>query len=313
MTGRTKTEIAIDCVERFSSAPRVIKISFVLTNLAFLLVIVGFATSGWVYITRSGQKASDKQGLFNHCAVAGIFTCCQSLNSYLSDNDVESVPAWFQFTRAIVGMGVTTSFIATVILYMHSFGDFDFLRRPYSIISYISGVFLLLGALVYGVMFGKDNWQRLATIHGSYGVTPFAGVLFLVAGFVTHCLDNPNQVEDLSIAQTNGRQLNVVVHPWQTQTPIGANQQGNGQPTNGRQSDVVLNPWEIQTPIGANQAVPNAPSPLLQECVVCFDREVNTAIVPCGHSGLCTVCAERCTKTCPICNGRIEQVIRLYK
>ena len=58
-------------------------------------------------------------------------------------------------------------------------------------------------------------------------------------------------------------------------------------------------------------------------CVICKDREPNTAVLPCGHSRFCAECALLLHKgaaiqkggpqepTCPLCRCGITQVIQL--
>ena len=50
-----------------------------------------------------------------------------------------------------------------------------------------------------------------------------------------------------------------------------------------------------------------------RHCAVCLDRDRNTALLPCGHVVLCTVCARSANmKTCPICRSEIAKVIEVY-
>jgi len=52
----------------------------------------------------------------------------------------------------------------------------------------------------------------------------------------------------------------------------------------------------------------------LEDCKICFERECNTVIISCGHSVLCTHCAETLDlKTCPICRNPIEKIVQIYK
>lgn len=46
-------------------------------------------------------------------------------------------------------------------------------------------------------------------------------------------------------------------------------------------------------------------------CMLCCEREVNSAFCPCGH----TVCCERCAaqlQSCPVCRSRVENVQHVY-
>ncbi|CAN0538357.1 unnamed protein product, partial [Scytosiphon promiscuus] len=42
---------------------------------------------------------------------------------------------------------------------------------------------------------------------------------------------------------------------------------------------------------------------------VCFERQVDCTLVPCGHHCCCLVCAAQFEK-CPVCRPDVEQKIR---
>lgn len=49
-------------------------------------------------------------------------------------------------------------------------------------------------------------------------------------------------------------------------------------------------------------------------CIICFERDINTAFYPCGHTAFCSFCKNKYTNnTCPICRKRIKSTIQLYK
>lgn len=52
-----------------------------------------------------------------------------------------------------------------------------------------------------------------------------------------------------------------------------------------------------------------------RECLVCGDKEVTAALVPCGHNMFCLECANRICGTndsaCPICSQTVIQAIRI--
>lgn len=52
-----------------------------------------------------------------------------------------------------------------------------------------------------------------------------------------------------------------------------------------------------------------------RECLVCGDKEVTAALVPCGHNMFCLECANRICATgdaaCPICSETVIQAIRI--
>jgi RNA-binding protein MEX3 len=53
----------------------------------------------------------------------------------------------------------------------------------------------------------------------------------------------------------------------------------------------------------------------VSECVVCGDKDVTTALVPCGHKHFCVVCGHRiCMSsepTCPVCSKPVLQALRI--
>ncbi|XP_070163262.1 RNA-binding protein MEX3B-like isoform X1 [Polyergus mexicanus] len=53
-----------------------------------------------------------------------------------------------------------------------------------------------------------------------------------------------------------------------------------------------------------------------RECVVCGDKEVTAALVPCGHNHFCMDCGNRVCDSqdpsCPVCNRRVLQVLRIF-
>ncbi|OLP82792.1 putative G-protein coupled receptor 125 [Symbiodinium microadriaticum] len=47
------------------------------------------------------------------------------------------------------------------------------------------------------------------------------------------------------------------------------------------------------------------------ECVVCYERAINTCLQPCGHMAMCQQCVSMlpAPRTCPICRSRIQSVL----
>eukprot|EP00948_MAST-09A_sp_MAST-9A-sp1_P002016 g2016.t1 len=49
------------------------------------------------------------------------------------------------------------------------------------------------------------------------------------------------------------------------------------------------------------------------ECIICFDRAIDTALVPCGHVCMCYSCARTIfhdTKRCPLCRAELTSLCR---
>jgi Zinc finger, C3HC4 type (RING finger) len=66
----------------------------------------------------------------------------------------------------------------------------------------------------------------------------------------------------------------------------------------------------------ANEA---APGTIGVDCIVCYERKVDTAFNPCGHLGCCHPCATRINSSpfsserkCPICRRNITSLLKVY-
>ena len=46
-------------------------------------------------------------------------------------------------------------------------------------------------------------------------------------------------------------------------------------------------------------------------CTICFNEQIQFAIVPCGHT-YCSTCIKRHVLTCSVCRGNIRDRIRVY-
>jgi hypothetical protein len=63
-----------------------------------------------------------------------------------------------------------------------------------------------------------------------------------------------------------------------------------------------------------------APSPAAAEvredllCCICLDREIDTVLLECGHSVVCSVCGvDASLDTCPICRAKVERIKRIFR
>lgn len=47
-------------------------------------------------------------------------------------------------------------------------------------------------------------------------------------------------------------------------------------------------------------------------CIICFERDSNTILEPCGHDSCCSVCIQKiATPYCPLCREKIKRVMVL--
>lgn len=49
-------------------------------------------------------------------------------------------------------------------------------------------------------------------------------------------------------------------------------------------------------------------------CIVCFDKSITHAIMPCGHMCLCgdEFCMNGCRNKCPICRGKVKKIVQVF-
>ncbi|XP_029038648.2 RNA-binding protein MEX3B isoform X2 [Osmia bicornis bicornis] len=66
-------------------------------------------------------------------------------------------------------------------------------------------------------------------------------------------------------------------------------------------------------------SIPTSPTDSLlgrRECVVCGDKEVTAALVPCGHNHFCLDCSNRVCESsdpsCPVCSRPVLQALRIF-
>lgn len=49
-------------------------------------------------------------------------------------------------------------------------------------------------------------------------------------------------------------------------------------------------------------------------CVICFERNKEALLIPCGHYGFCLPCGEQMlSKECPLCRKKVERVMKVHE
>jgi hypothetical protein len=52
-------------------------------------------------------------------------------------------------------------------------------------------------------------------------------------------------------------------------------------------------------------------------CKICFERKINSVLIPCGHMVTCFLCAKllagEATPKCPICRGNVDGIFQTFK
>lgn len=47
-------------------------------------------------------------------------------------------------------------------------------------------------------------------------------------------------------------------------------------------------------------------------CVICFDKKIDTAFIPCGHMCSCYQCASNCNLKCPVCRKENKTIQKIF-
>jgi len=59
--------------------------------------------------------------------------------------------------------------------------------------------------------------------------------------------------------------------------------------------------------------VEDLPEVSMPTCKICFEKPINTVIIPCGHLCSCSSCVPSIkSNLCPICRQNIKEIIRIY-
>lgn len=48
------------------------------------------------------------------------------------------------------------------------------------------------------------------------------------------------------------------------------------------------------------------------DCIICFDKKIECALVPCGHFGFCQTCVSGIKNLCPICRTKVDLTVKIY-
>lgn len=62
---------------------------------------------------------------------------------------------------------------------------------------------------------------------------------------------------------------------------------------------------------------PTTPTERTNPCVICYEREGDHVMLPCGHGGYCSTCAHTLlrrhlsSRTCPMCRSQIDTVVKM--
>ena len=93
---------------------------------------------------------------------------------------------------------------------------------------------------------------------------------------------------------------------------ININSNNNNNNNNNNSNSDITNSSDKLTDASNETKKPIAPE---NECKICFDGEINTVIVNCGHQVFCEECAKLNLDTCPICRSPItgKGIIKVFK
>jgi ABC-type Na+ efflux pump permease subunit len=136
---------------------------FIFFSLAFVLYVIGFATTGWQII--DGNKSSYSQGLWQEC------TCTRQ------SEDAD----WFKAVQAMITIGLIGLFIclllACLYLCVHQVSKNSTIIGLVAV-AFLTVIFMLIGFIIYGVKVENN-------IHWSFALCVIGCVFTLVGGILS--------------------------------------------------------------------------------------------------------------------------------
>ena len=79
------------------------------------------------------------------------------------------------------------------------------------------------------------------------------------------------------------------------------------------QDNFVLHNYEKDLEIAINLSLQSKKNNDDENCIICFDKKITTAFIPCGHLCCCFECAKKCKKKCPMCRKSNKSIQKIYK
>ncbi|XP_067681081.1 uncharacterized protein [Haliotis asinina] len=155
-----------------SEASVLCKVSLGLVIASFLFHTVGFSSNNW--LTQHTSAGTYSVGLFKACGL-GI---CVDLDS--------SQPDWWTATKAMEILGFLLGLACLVLLLVFIFvkTDLSVLHIGTLVAAFVSGVFILLGCIVFGAKREDTDLFPTYSIGWSYALTIIGSLLYLATGIV---------------------------------------------------------------------------------------------------------------------------------
>lgn len=116
-----------------------------------------------------------------------------------------------------------------------------------------------------------------------------------------------------SSSNSGANPLNDLCNIWNMSSSLDRDE-GIGDSPSFETANATSNIWSYPS-VTRQSASPTDSLCGKRDCVVCGDKEVTAALVPCGHNLFCLECANKikgsANATCPICSTLVMQAIRI--
>ena len=128
--------------------------------------------------------------------------------------------------------------------------------------------------------------------------------------YVEHCAKLWDATTDLNAVVTKAI---TIATPELMANKAAEEEPSMGAPSSSGSSSSVAGGSQL-----AEEMPEEAPISLLASddntCSVCFDKEPNSALVPCGHASFCYECAQALNqKPCPLCMAPVASVLKIFR
>lgn len=164
----------------WGSAPTLLKVVFVLSLIAFVLDLIGFATAywqSWDGRDRSGHFSEGNSGLWRHCwsgyspIVRGQYSACGKAIG----------PSWFEATQAFETLGFIAAVVALVLIILYIFVPQTSGKKIVFILGMLA-CFAAAGCIILGIIiYGSKVEDNLSW---SFALCTIAGIIFGVSGIL---------------------------------------------------------------------------------------------------------------------------------
>lgn len=159
--------------------PMLTFVGFILTIVALVVDLIGFAAPYWWYIETGNTKTYG--GIWKLCGDTGVSTSCAD---YV---DIKNLPSWLEAVQAMETIGFLCLIAALVVVILKLF-----VLKDKPILKWVAvgclaaaAAFILIGVCIYG---GEAQESYTDNLHFAFAFVIIAAIIAIIAS-IMFCLD----------------------------------------------------------------------------------------------------------------------------